>query len=363
MRDRLHAWKDRLTAFFQSDTGQRVTKVVKTTFTLGIVVYLGWELTRIGWGNIWANLPTNPLFYLLFVAVYLQLPLFEVLIYRITWSFNAWASIPAFIKKRVYNKDVLGYAGEVYFFAWANDALSLSKRRIAETIRDNNIISSAASTFIAVVLLVFFLSAGSFSLTEWIGRTQLYYVGGGMAAVLLLIPVAIRFRKYLFSMTLRVTALIFAIQCGRLLLLQVIQIGQWNVAMPEVSLEVWFTYAAVTVVISRIPFLPNHDLVFMAAGIQMGEQMAISTAGIAGMLGVLAALGKVSNFVVLAGIMVWNRTYGTGEHLDVDDGLDGEADAPASGDDDPGRSGDAGSDEDARSASQPAPSSSPESSS
>jgi len=323
MRDRLRALKDRLTAFFQSDTGQRVTQVTKTVFTVGIIVYLGWELTRIGWGNIWANLPTNPLFYLLFVAVYLQLPLFEVLIYRITWSFDAWASIPAFVKKRVYNKDVLGYAGEVYFFAWANDTLDLSKRRIAETIRDNNIISSAASTFIAVVLLAFFLSAGSFSLTDWMGETQLYYVAGAMALVLLLVPVAIRFREYLFSMTLRVTALIFAIQCGRLLLLQVIQIGQWNVAMPEVSLEVWFTYAAVTVVISRIPFLPNHDLVFMAAGIQMGEQMAVSTAGIAGMLGVLAALGKVSNFVVLAGIMIWNKTYGT------DDAIDAQADASA----------------------------------
>ena len=86
---------------------------------LGIVAYLLYELRDISWTEIGAALPTNPLFYLLFLVLYFLLPVAECFVYRITWTFEAWKSFPAFVKKRIYNNDILGYSGEVYFYTWA----------------------------------------------------------------------------------------------------------------------------------------------------------------------------------------------------------------------------------------------------
>ncbi len=195
----------------------------------------------------------------------------------------------------------------MYFFAQARKHVNLSDRAIAETIRDNNIISSVASTTLAAGLLLVFLRYGEIRLTDVVETPRtVYLVGGGLVAVLL-VPILVRFRRHLFSMEWKTAGLILGIQWVRLSLNQAFLIGMWAAALPGVSLSVWFTYAAVNLMLSRIPFLPNRDLVFMAAGIQMGQQMALATADIASMLMVFAVLGKALNLVLFAGATAYNR--------------------------------------------------------
>ena len=287
--------KTKWTRFVESKRGRRVLQGARAVFMLGIFAYLVYELRDVSWSVIGVALPTNPLFYLIFLLLYFLLPVAECFIYRITWTFEAWKSLPAFIKKRIYNNDVLGYSGEVYFYTWARKNVGLSDREILKTIRDQNVVSSAASTMIAMVLVAVFLYIGQINVTEWIGPQETSYLVGGAVVTLLLAALVIRLRRYLFSMAAKTALLIFAVHIVRLIVGQALQIGMWAVAMPEVSLPVWFTFAAASIIVTRIPFIPNRDLIFLGLGVSLSGVVGISEAGVFAMLGAITVMGKVIN--------------------------------------------------------------------
>ncbi len=296
--------------FVESKRGRGVLKGARAVFMLGIVAYLLYELRDISWTEIGAALPTNPLFYLLFLVLYFLLPVAECFVYRITWTFEAWKSFPAFVKKRIYNNDVLGYSGEVYFYTWARKNIGLSDLEILKTIRDQNIVSSAASTMITVVLVAVFLYAGQINVTEWIGPQEMSYLVGGAVVTLLLAGLAIGLRRYLFSMAAKTALLIFAVLIVRLIVGQALQIGMWAVAMPEVSLPVWFTFAAASIIVSRVPFVPNRDLIFLGLGVSLSGVVGISEAGVFAMLGAITVMGKVINLLFFSALSVLGRKKG-----------------------------------------------------
>lgn len=289
--------KTKWTRFLASKTGRRTAKVLQVVFVAGVAAYLFYALRDVRWADVWAALPTNPLFYLLFLLLYFLLPAAEILMYRITWTFDARKSIPVFIKKRIYNKDVLGYSGEVYFYSWARKNVGLADLDILKTIRDQNIVSSVASTIVAVVLLIVFLFLGEVRVMEWIGRQQTSYLIGGVVLTLLLFALIVRLRRYLFSMVFKTALLIFTVHIVRLVIGQILQIGMWAVAMPEVPLQVWFTYAALSIIITRIPLIPNRDLLFLGFGVSLSGVVGISQAGVFAMLAAITVLGRVVNLV------------------------------------------------------------------
>lgn len=303
----IHDLKARWSAFARTRRGQRTLKALNGLLMLGVLGYLAVELTAIGWDAIWRSLPTTPWFYVLFALLYVSLPVAEVFIYRVTWAFDGWRSFPAFIKKRVYNRDVMGYSGEVYFFAWARRHLGLPDAEILKTIRDNNILSSVASTAVAVALLGVFVMAGHVSLTDWIGDRAGTYALVGAAGLAVLAPILLRYRRYLFSMAWKPALLILGIQAGRLVLGQVMQIAQWEVVIPEVEMGVWFTFAAVSIILTRIPFLPNQNLIFLGAGVELSGMMDVPTAALAGMLLVTSVLDKAVNVTLFALISLGER--------------------------------------------------------
>ena len=79
-------------------------------------------------------------------------------------------------------------------------------------------------------------------------------------------------------MAAKTALLIFGVLLVRLIVGQVLQIGMWAVAMPEVSLPVWFTFAAASIIVSRIPFVPNRDLIFLGLGVSLSGVVGISEA-------------------------------------------------------------------------------------
>ncbi|MDX1671060.1 MAG: hypothetical protein R3211_01870 [Balneolaceae bacterium] len=293
----IREWPGKITRFMQTELGKTILKWSQRIINLGVLVWLFIELTNIGWSNVWTSLPTTPWFYLLFILIYFQLPLFEVLIYRITWSFDSLHSIPAFLLKRVYNKDVLGYSGEFYFYLWARKTVNLKESEIIKIIKDNNIISSIASTFISLLLLSVFLYADQIKILDWVAKQNLVYLIGGAVLVLIAAGVFVKFRRVVITMPMKTAYKIFGIQNFRLLLGQVFNVLMYYVVLPDIPLYIWFTYIAVEIVLTRIPFLPNQDLIFTGMGISMAKGLAVSTSAIAGILVARTVLNKVSNFI------------------------------------------------------------------
>ncbi|HYW36444.1 MAG TPA: hypothetical protein VE868_13630 [Balneolaceae bacterium] len=290
---------NRIAAFFKTKRGKNVLKWSQRFVNTAVLGWLIYQLSTIGWEKFWQSLPTNPLFYVLFLFIFLQLPLFEVFIYRITWKFEILKSIPIFILKRVYNKDVMGYSGELYFFVWAKKTLKLRSKEIFNVIKDNNIISSVASTFLSIALLAAFLFTGQIKIIRHIASQNRTYFIAGVILVIIIIALFIKFRHYVISMSLQMAYKIFGIQLLRMLLGQFVNLLMFYIVLPDVPLYIWFTFIAAQIIISRIPFLPSRDFIFAGLSISMAGSMAISQQAIAGIVitkGVLNKIGGAASF-------------------------------------------------------------------
>ena len=262
-------------AFFQTELGKKILKWGQNLLFIGILIWLGLELYKIGWRKVWESLPVTPYFYLLFLIGYFQLPFFELWIYRLAWVFDVVKSIPTFMIKRVYNKDVLGYSGELYFYAWVKKHLGVPDSEILTTIKDNNIISSAASTFVSVALLGIFVYTGQVKVSEWINHESMHYWLIGGFLLIVVIVFLYRFRNYVIHLTFRKAAEIFGIHLFRLILLQGINLLMFYVVMPDIPFFVWFTYIALEIILSRIPLLPNRDFIFVGMSINLAGALSV----------------------------------------------------------------------------------------
>lgn len=291
---------DRIKRYLESDSAAVIGKILKRALQVGIIGYLVYELTKLGWNKFFESLPTNPLFYILFCINYFLLPFSEVLSYSISWDISVKSSISVFLKKRVYNKDVMGYSGEVQLFAWARNHLNLGEKEIFKVIRDNNILSSIATTLIAFILLLVFFSTGQISLLDYIKSEDLVtYISVGII-VIIVIGVLYHYRRFFFSMDKKTAFSVFSIHTVRFIIVNVLQVVMWYVVMPEIPIRVWLTYLSMTLILSRIPFLPNKELVFIGASVEVSKLINVSTAGIAGLFIAQNVLDKILNAVLFS---------------------------------------------------------------
>ena len=295
MKNLFRVIRIRLTRFFSTERGKSVATWSRRTLNIGIFIWLMYALTDIGWAEIWNSLPTQPLFYLIFLISFFQLPLFEIWIYRIIWQFNAMRSLPVFLIKKIYNKDVLGYSGEVWFYSWARKHLKVPDREILLVIKDNNIISSVASTLVALAVIAILVLSGQIVILEWIMDQSQLWFWAGLGLTLLLIFLMVRFRHYVISMDLKAAYKIFSVQIFRLLMLKVLNVLMYVVVLPDVALNVWFTLLAIEVILTRIPFLPNRDLIFVGISVGLAQGLMVSPSDIAGVMVARTALGKLLN--------------------------------------------------------------------
>lgn len=288
-------YRRQLRRFSKSDRGKKTGLWARRLMNSIIFIWLFYELTSIGWAGIVNSLPTQILFYLLFLIGFFQLPVFEIWIYRITWTFRAIRSFPIFLIKKVYNKDVLGYSGELYFYMWARKHLRIDDREIFMIIKDNNIISSVASTLVAISVLALLLFTDQIVIIQWLmEQNQLTFFAGLILAVVLVI-LFIRFRHLVITMDLRDAYKIFTVQIFRLVILKVLNILMYIVVLPDVPLAVWFTLLAIEIILSRIPFLPNRDLIFVGLSVALADGLMVSQTDLAGIMVAKAALGKLLN--------------------------------------------------------------------
>ena len=293
--------------FASSKLGPRVLWGGRQVLTLGIVAYLVYRMSLIGWGEIWQSLPRTPWFYVVFLVIYLSLPAFQALAFGVIWGRRPLDLLPTMLKKRVYDKDVLDRSGDVYVYFWGRTNVDHSDRELLHYVKDNAITSSVASTLVAVLLLVVFLVLGYVPLPDAIARHSWAYGVAAVGALGLLGAAAVRFRQAVFLLPVRVLGLLFGLHLARVLTQKLLMVVEWKVALPEIALSVWVVFLAVQIVTSRIPLLPGRDLIFMAAGIELAGSVNVSRAAIAGLLGVHSVLDKALNLAVFAGVSAWER--------------------------------------------------------
>ncbi len=293
--------------FASSARGKRILWIARQILTVSVAGYLVYRMSMIGWGEIWHALPRNPWFYVVFLVIYLLSPGVHALSFRLIWGERMRRLLPAMLKKRVYDRDVLDRSGDVYVYFWGRRHVDHTDRELLHHVKDNAIASAGAATLIALLLLATFLFLGYIPLPDAIARHGGVYGGLGGVALAALVAVGVRFRRTMFLLPARLLGVLFGLHLGRVVLQKGLYVLEWNLGLPDISLEVWFAFLAVQIITSHIPFLPSRDLVFMAAGIELAGAVEVSKAAIAGLLGVHSVLDKGLNLVAFAGVSAWER--------------------------------------------------------
>lgn len=308
---------------------KRIMAGVQWVLLFAVCFYLVYRLTKLGWGEIINALPTAPLFYVFFFIRFLILPLTEYIVYSKVWGqgepkairpFLFFKTLPAFIRKRIYNYSVFGYSGEAFLTVYAQRHLGLSARQALSSVKDVNILSAFTANLstiflvIGVVCMIVWsgaLSDGQSSFqTLW--QTPLFGIlfAGFCMATGAICVVAWAGRRWI---KLPAPAVYHVV--GWNIIRQIIQIitfiGMYLAAIPSLGLPLCLTFAALQLALARIPFLPNQELIYLSAALALSTSMSaltpetalegiktVTQAGLAGLLVAEAGLSQLLSMVL-----------------------------------------------------------------
>lgn len=297
--------------------------VLRLGFFAAMIAWMVLKIDAIGWREVARSLPTQPAFYLLFVLTFLVLPFSETLVFRRFFDQPLPGALPVLIRKRILNSALVGYSGELYLAVWLRRTIGLPAKRIAVALKDNAILSAIASGLVTAGLLIAFAAAGNARrIAAWLDPGPALLVAGAIAAVFLL-PLLFRLRRHLIALPMAQAGAVLGIHVARIAVVVLLQATQWAVVLPQERWSVWLVFLTAQMVISRLPIVPNRDLLFLSAALQMSNTIDGPREAMAGLLLAGGALTQGANLVFFLLTAVW-RTPAPDAGALRDDAEDGE---------------------------------------
>jgi len=223
--------------------------------------------------------PASPWFWLAFAAFYFVTPASEWLIFHRLWRIPA-AGFVALTRKKVYNELLLGYLGEAYFYTWARRRVHLTAAPFG-AVKDVAILSAMAGNGVTVLLLLAVLPFVGLSSLMLDARMLTVSLG-----VILAISISMMFwRRRVFSLPRADLLMITNVHLARIALTTFLNALLWHLVLPGVPLTWWLFLATLRMLVSRLPLVPNKDLLFAGVAVvalgherDIGELMALMAA-------------------------------------------------------------------------------------
>ncbi len=273
-------------------------KLLSIALSVSILAYLAHAVSDIGWGEVLDVLPGNPLFYMLVAMSYMATPVTEYIIFRRWWPLTPRA-LAIFSKKRVLNEAVFGYSGDAYLFIWAREKLGAHELGAGPlaAVKDVAITSALAGNAATLLMLGLALAMGGGPAVEQAFTGQaMKSVGLGFAFVISVSLFILLFSRKVMSLSARENTILFFLHCARLLVGSALLLLAWFVALPEVAVGTWIVLGALRMVVTRLPFVPNKELLFAAIGVTLTGAAAPEVAALMAAAGALHMLGHVISY-------------------------------------------------------------------
>lgn len=278
--------------------GRLMLQMLRWIIPVVLMAFVGYRLTQLGWHRIWSARPAGIGFYLLIVLQFFIQPLGDLVIYRNLWGRALGLSI--FLRKRFLNSALFDYSGEVFFYFWAQRKLKLSNPVLLHAIKDSNLLSGGAGLAMVWLVLLALLATGGLKIPQIVAaHSWIYFLAGSLPLVFCAVLV-IAHRK-VTVLSRRQIAETFSIHFLRSLLVLSLEIGFWELSGALPSTVACLQFVAMRLVISRLPLVPNKDLVFVGAGIAAADLMKVPVTPVATVLIILAAADLMLGFL-LAGL-------------------------------------------------------------
>lgn len=273
-------------------------KAARNLFLALIVGVLLYRLHGVGWAAVLEALPTNAFFYVFFVLKFLALPCADMLMYGVIWDRSLVGHFPAFVRKRVYNYGVAGYAGEAFIAQWASRTFGFSAKDALIAVKDGNILSSFTANFTTVALIAGLAASGLLAAAARAipGGYGVFAVPFGIAATVIASVIIFR-RKILHigdGRAARILGVHFVRQAAQI----ACTTGMYASAIPTAAPQGWLLFIALQLVVSRVPFMPNQDLVYLTAALSLSNVITAPDGAVAAMLLTEAGLSQALNFTL-----------------------------------------------------------------
>jgi hypothetical protein len=253
-----------------------------------LLVIIGRRLTELGWHEIWSARPGNPLFYLFLVLQFLIQPFGDYFVYRNLWGASSTPPMTVILRKRVMNTFMLDYSGEVFFFLWSQANLKLKPGMLVHGIKDSNVLSAGAGLAMLYLMALTLLASGGLKIPMGISSHGWLYLLAG-SVPLILCGVLVLGRRKLTDLTTRQIAGTFLIHFTRAFLVLIVEFCLWQLSGALPSAVASLQFVALRLLVTRLPVVPNKDLIFVGAGIAAAGMARVSVTPVATVLLILAA--------------------------------------------------------------------------
>ncbi len=237
-------------------SGRNWTRWAGPLVSLLILVVSLDQFRGLDFARLQTLVPTGIVFWLAFLLYYTAAPISEWVIFRRLWNIPV-EGFGALLRKLVSNEILLGYLGEVYFYAWARRNARITTAPFG-ALKDVTILSALAGNI--VTLLMVALAIPAFRGLDLVaGRwdiiaSVLFVLGTSLAAMI--------FGKRLFTLPRPELRRVMAIHLLRILATTLLAALMWHMILPTVALSWWLLLGTLRQLVSRLPFLPNKDVVF-----------------------------------------------------------------------------------------------------
>lgn len=229
--------------------------------SLAVVAAVFHELGGLDLRNLIAMVPATPGFWVVFALSYLVTPASEWLIFRRLWGIPG-SGMLALLRKKVYNELLLGYLGEAYFYTWARRRVALGATPFG-AVKDVAILSAMTGNGVTMALLAVMVPVMGTTRLGLDSRMMTLSLG----VLLVVSAAALLLRRRVFSLPQADLVMITQIHFGRIALTTLFNALLWHLVLPEVQLSWWLFLATLRLLVSRLPLIPNKDLLFAGVAV------------------------------------------------------------------------------------------------
>jgi hypothetical protein len=250
--------------------------------SVAIIVAVADALGRRDLAALWHMTPVSGAFWLGLAVLLAIQPIADFIIFRGLWPLPFLGGIGALLRKSASNELLFGYSGELQFYLWARRNAAIPGSPFG-AVRDVAVLSALAGNVVTLVLLIAAIALPG-PLEFGAANAPILWSGVALVASSMIVMF---FRGRLFAVSRRQFWRIALIHTARSVAVTVMVGILWALVVPSVSPGWWLLLAAARQFITRLPFLPNKDLVFagLAAGmLRHVPDVAETVALVAGMM-------------------------------------------------------------------------------
>jgi hypothetical protein len=155
-------------------------------------------------------------------------------------------------------------------------------------IKDSNLLSGGAGLAMVYLMLLALLAVGGLHVPAALNAHGWLYALAG-SVPLILCAVLVLGRRKLTQLSTGQIATTFGIHFTRSALVLAVEFGLWELSGALPSAVACLQFVALRLVVTRLPLVPNKDLIFLGAGIAAAGMASLSVTPIATVLVILAA--------------------------------------------------------------------------